>query len=107
MNRMERRVHVAVSGRVQGVYFRANTRERAQALGLSGWVRNLPDGRVEIVAEGEEERLSQFLSWVRVGPPAARVEQVEVEWSEPRGERDFAVRRDEGDLTLSSDRRSA
>jgi acylphosphatase len=89
---MTKRVHVFVSGRVQGVYFRAHTQEKAQSLGLSGWVRNLPDGRVEIVAEGEEGKISAFLAWVRVGPLAARVEGVREDWSTPQGEQRFRIR---------------
>ena len=69
---MKRRIRVIVSGRVQGVYFRARTGELAEGLGLSGWVRNLPDGRVEIVGERDEEKLGQLLDWARVGPLAAR-----------------------------------
>lgn len=83
---MTRRVHILVSGRVQGVFFRANTQEVAQRLGLSGYVRNLPDGRVEVVAEGEEGALRKLLEWCHEGPPLARVERVEVRWENPTGE---------------------
>ncbi len=73
-----------VAGRVQGVYFRASTRERALALGLDGHARNLPDGRVDVVAAGEAAALEALADWLRHGPPAARVEQVLREpWSEP------------------------
>jgi acylphosphatase len=68
-----------VSGRVQGVFFRAATRERALALGISGHARNLPDGRVEVLASGSPEALSALADWLEVGPPAARVERVERE----------------------------
>ncbi|WP_369940072.1 acylphosphatase [Xanthomonas medicagonis] len=73
-----------VSGRVQGVYFRASTRERAQALGLDGHARNLADGRVEVVAAGAAAALETLAGWLQHGPPAARVEQVLREpWPEP------------------------
>ncbi len=92
MRNMIKRVHLFVSGRVQGVYFRAHTQEKARALALAGWVRNLPDGRVEIVAEGGEEKVASFLDWVRLGPPASRVEDVELEWAELQDERGFRIR---------------
>jgi len=65
-----------VSGRVQGVFFRASTRERALALGLCGHARNLPDGRVEVVARGAPEAIAALEAWLHDGPPAARVQQV-------------------------------
>lgn len=65
-----------VSGRVQGVYFRASTRERAQQLALDGHARNLADGRVEVIAAGEAAALEALAAWLQHGPPAARVEQV-------------------------------
>ena len=74
-----------VSGRVQRVCFRASTREEALRLGLSGWVRNLPDGRVEMVLEGEEDRLLQLLAWCREGPPGARVDRAEARWGSAAG----------------------
>ena len=75
-------VRLVVDGRVQGVFFRATAAREARRLGLSGWVRNLPDGRVEIVAEGERKALEMLIAWGHQGPPAARVTDVEVEWSE-------------------------
>jgi len=83
---MKRRVRLLVSGRVQGVFFRAHTRELARGLGLSGYVRNLPDGRVEIVAEGEEAALRELVSFAHRGPPLAQVTGVEVRWEVPTGE---------------------
>ena len=84
---MERQArHVFVSGDVQGVGFRWHARERAQALGLAGWVRNLPDGRVEVWVEGRAEAVEQMLVWLRRGPPSARVERVETS-QEPAAER--------------------
>jgi acylphosphatase len=68
-----------VSGRVQGVYYRAATRQRAQELGLTGWVRNLPDGRVELVAMGAEHALQQLADWLWQGPPHAQVTGVHCE----------------------------
>ncbi len=65
-----------VSGRVQGVFFRSGTQDRARRLGLTGWVRNLPDGNVELVACGDETKLKQLEEWLWQGPPHARVENV-------------------------------
>ena len=73
-------VHLIVSGRVQGVWFRAGTRDQALELGLCGWAKNCPDGTVEIHAEGDKKTLEQFITWCRKGPPAARVSALEVEW---------------------------
>lgn len=88
------RVHLLVSGRVQGVCFRQSTVDTARRLGLRGWVRNLPDGRVEAEAEGERAALEGLVRFCRRGPPAARVDGVEVEWSAPRGDLGpFATRR--------------
>jgi acylphosphatase len=74
------RVHLLVSGRVQGVAFRAYTEDEARRLGVTGWVRNLPDGRVEAEAEGERAFVEALVAWCRRGPPAARVDHVEVAW---------------------------
>ncbi len=87
------RVHLVVSGRVQGVFFRQSTADTARRLGLRGWVRNLPDGRVEAEAEGERAALETLVEWCRRGPPAARVDALEAGWGEPRGGLDpFAIR---------------
>jgi acylphosphatase len=86
-----KRARIRVAGVVQGVYFRAETRDRARSLGLAGWVRNAADGSVEAVFEGEEERVGSMLEWCRRGPPGALVESVAVEWEEPAGERGFRV----------------
>lgn len=75
-------VRIVVDGRVQGVFFRAAAAQEARGLGLSGWARNLPNGRVEIVAEGERRTLEMLVAWAHQGPPAARVTGVEEEWSE-------------------------
>ena len=71
--------HCIVSGRVQGVFYRASCRDEARARDLTGWVRNLPDGRVEVVACGDPEQLEAFRAWLRKGPPAARVDHVNCE----------------------------
>jgi acylphosphatase len=68
-----------VSGRVQGVYYRASARERARAGGVTGYARNLPDGRVEVLACGEEEAVQAFIEWLWIGPGAARVSEVHIE----------------------------
>lgn len=92
---MVKRVHLFISGKVQGVYYRAYTREVAERLGIKGWVRNLPDGRVEVVAEGDESALKNLIAWCWEGPPLAKVEYVEEIWEEPTGEfNDFRIRRD-------------
>ncbi|MFZ5633898.1 MAG: acylphosphatase [Bacillota bacterium] len=70
--------HVFISGRVQGVYFRAYTRKKADSLGIRGWVRNLPDGRVEAVIQGSAPAVEKMLEWCRTGEPPARVDKVEV-----------------------------
>lgn len=80
------RLEVVVSGRVQGVWFRAATREQAARLGLRGWVRNLPDGQVQAVFEGSEPALASMLAWCRVGPPGARVDAVAVTRAPATGE---------------------
>lgn len=80
------RVHIFVSGKVQGVFFREKTRRLAEALGLTGWARNLPDGRVEIIAEGEKEKIEEILEFARRGSKMAKVDGIEVEWQEFRGE---------------------
>lgn len=74
-----KRYHVYISGRVQGVCFRANTRKQARALGLTGWVQNLPDDRVETVFEGEQKEADAMVAWCRIGTPPARVDRLEVE----------------------------
>ena len=85
-------LNVKVSGRVQGVYFRAFTQRHAVSLSLVGYVRNLPDRSVEVYAEGDEETLEQLLETVRQGPPGARVDSVELGWLKYTGKyHQFAV----------------
>jgi acylphosphatase len=69
-------LHVTIHGIVQGVWFRATTREQAQRLGVAGWVRNTPDGAVEVFMQGEERAVNSLLDWCRMGPPGARVDRV-------------------------------
>jgi acylphosphatase len=83
---------VRVTGRVQGVFFRAEAQSRARSLGLAGWVRNTPDGSVEVVLEGPSERVRSMLEWCRRGPSHAEVEDVTVDWEEPQGEDEFRIR---------------
>lgn len=89
---MSARAHVVVRGRVQGVFFRAETRARARSLRLAGWVRNNADGSVEAVFEGDRERVESMVEWCRRGPAHAAVEDVDIAWEEPRDEVEFAVR---------------
>jgi acylphosphatase len=79
------RVHIVVTGRVQGVYFRQSTQEQALALGVSGWVRNRSDGSVEMVAEGHGSAIEQLVKWCEKGPEMARVDSVERMDEEPVG----------------------
>ncbi|MFO7170823.1 MAG: acylphosphatase [Chloroflexota bacterium] len=86
------RAHVIISGRVQGVNFRASTRDQARACGVSGWVRNLDDGRVEAVFEGPRPAVERMVDWCHRGPAWARVDQVQVQWQQPTGdERGFSI----------------
>ncbi|MEN9933613.1 MAG: hypothetical protein RLZZ387_192 [Chloroflexota bacterium] len=86
------RAHVTVSGRVQGVNFRACTRDQARAGGVAGWVRNLDDGRVEAVFEGPKPAVERLVSWCYSGPSPARVESVKVQWQPPTGdEQGFSI----------------
>jgi acylphosphatase len=74
----KRRAHVWITGRVQGVFFRAYARDAAQLIGVTGWVRNLPDGRVEAVFEGEVDKVEKMMEWCYEGSPMSRVDEVEV-----------------------------
>ncbi len=88
----QRRVRVRASGRVQGVFFRATTQEEAERLGLSGWVRNLRDGRVEAEFQGPAEAVEQMLAFMRQGPGYAQVSDLEVEELQPSDQSGFHVR---------------
>jgi len=87
------RAHILVSGIVQGVFFRANTAEKARELSLLGWVKNLPDGRVEAVFEGEKEKIEEIIDWLKSHPGMSKVEKVEVDWQEAKGDfENFEIR---------------
>ena len=88
-----KRLALRVTGLVQGVFFRASTRDQARALGLVGWVRNASDGAVEIEAEGPAAAVDELAAWARRGPPSAQVDAVDVRDLEPaRSESEFFVR---------------
>jgi acylphosphatase len=80
------RAHVFVAGRVQGVSFRWHTQRQAQELELTGWVRNLWDGRVEAIFEGNEKAVQNAVAWCHHGPPSARVDDIEIKYETPSGE---------------------
>lgn len=87
-----KRVHLVVRGRVQGVFFRAATQREARRLGLTGWVKNRTDGSIEMLAEGEEEAVKELSGWAYHGPSAARVDHVDVRWRGYTGEfYEFAI----------------
>jgi len=89
---MIRKAVIVVHGIVQGVYYRYSTKNRADSLGLRGTVRNLPDGAVEVVTEGEEERINALIEWCGKGPRGARVDRVDVAWDKPsRAFTDFSI----------------
>ncbi len=79
------RLNLSIQGRVQGVFYRASTAEKARSLGLQGWVRNVSDGSVELLAEGQKGALQELLDWCHEGPPAARVTHIQEAWSEAKG----------------------
>ncbi|HYZ93665.1 MAG TPA: acylphosphatase [Actinomycetota bacterium] len=88
---MRKRAHVLVSGSVQGVNFRWYTTQHARRLGVGGWIRNTPDGRVEAVFEGDAQPVEELVEWCRQGPRHARVTSVDVNWEEPEGLYEFDV----------------
>jgi acylphosphatase len=85
------RRHVVVHGQVQGVYFRDSVRRLARELGVSGWIRNRPDGAVEAALEGTPDAVERIIEWSHQGPLGARVDQVEVYEEQPSGETGFRV----------------
>jgi acylphosphatase len=87
------RAHVLVSGRVQGVFFRDSTRQKAEELGLAGWVKNVPDGQVEALFEGPSERVREMVRWCEEGPQHASVEKVSSDFASASGDLEgFEVR---------------
>ena len=87
------RAHIFISGRVQGVFFRAYTERAAQERAIKGWVMNTHDGRVEAVLEGEKEKVEDMIRWCHQGSPHSRVKEVSVDWEKYSGEfKDFSVR---------------
>ena len=82
----QKRIHLVLRGRVQGVYFRASAQREARQLGLTGYVKNRNDAAVELVAEGEEDQVKDFLNWAQQGPATARVDKVETRWRSYTGE---------------------
>jgi acylphosphatase len=87
------RAHLVIHGLVQGVYFRASTRDEAVRLGVGGWVKNLPEGSVEALFEGEKKKVEEIVGWCYKGPPGAHVEKVDLRWETYKGEfRQFDVR---------------
>lgn len=90
---MSEHVHVIASGRVQGVFYRLSTRNKAKSLGLCGWVKNLDTGDVEAVIEGEADKISEMLNWMRQGPENARVDDLRITRGlEPTGRDGFHIR---------------
>lgn len=81
-----KRVHIIISGYVQGVFFRANAQKTANSLCLGGWVKNLPEGEVELYAIGTEKNLKELITWCHQGPPHARVENVKITWDKDLGD---------------------
>ena len=93
MNNQKVRAHIFISGRVQGVFFRSQTKRKAKKIGITGWVKNLADGRVEAVFEGEENPVKTMIEWARRGPLLSKVNGIEVEWENFSGEfNDFEIR---------------
>lgn len=87
------RVHLIIHGYVQGIFYRASTRETALSLGLSGWVRNMADGNVEALFEGSIENLRNAVKWCRQGPPGAKVTRIDEKWTDSKAEFDsFEIR---------------
>ena len=87
------RVRMKIKGKVQGVFFRASTREAAERYGIKGWVKNMSDGTVETVAEGEKDAIEKFIDWCRKGPADARVTDIDIVRQSPTGQfKDFSIK---------------
>ncbi len=91
---MKKQLQIHIIGKVQGVYYRASTQQKAQELGLCGWVRNEVDGSVSLKAEGEEAALKELARWCEVGPPLARVSKVRIRAGEVEHFENFTIKRD-------------
>ena len=90
---MDAKFHVLISGRVQGVFFRLSTKQKAEQLGLKGWVRNKPDGNVEAIFEGPEEIINEVIEWCHRGPPLSKVTNVEIKKQKTTNAfEDFSIR---------------
>ncbi len=90
---MKVRAHVFITGRVQGVFFRYETRDVARRHNVNGWVRNLSDGRVEALFEGEKEDVESVIEFCKIGPPGAKVTNLEINWENYKGEfKNFKIR---------------
>ncbi len=89
------RAHIFVSGKVQGVFFREKTKKKAEKLEVTGWVKNLLDGRVEVVFEGDKDKVEEMVNWARKGPIWAKIEALDVVWEDYRAEfEEFEIRYD-------------
>ena len=84
-------IHLIISGRVQGVFFRDNTRRKATELGLKGYAKNLLDGNVEVVAQGDEEKLNELIEFIKRGPGIAKVENIKIKHKEPENFKNFEI----------------
>ena len=84
-------VQITVHGQVQGVFFRASAQTQASELGITGWVRNLQDGTVEVYAEGNQNALDRFIEWCRKGPPSAKVSRCDLDWTAPKAISNFKI----------------
>ena len=90
---MRSRAHIYISGNVQGVFYRYETKKHAELHGVNGWIRNLPDGRVECLFEGKKKDVEKTIEFCRQGPPAAYVDDVDIQWEEWKGEfNDFQIK---------------
>jgi len=85
---MNARAHIFITGIVQGVFFRSETKREANRLGINGWIRNLANGRVEAVFEGKKEDVEKLIEFCRKGPEASKVDRVDIKWEEPKEEFD-------------------
>ena len=84
-------VNIIVYGHVQWVFFRASAQTQASELGITGWVRNLQDGTVEVYAEGNQNALNRFIEWCRNGPPSAKVSRCDLDWIAPKAVSNFKI----------------